>query len=116
MEVLRRLFGDAIPQPAASVVTKWRSDAYARGGRPLLSLLSRGPCSETHLMIRHHATERLDRDEVRFSLVALCGMQASQTQLSLPYNPACMACECRVVLLCGSGLQRQDIRRPGDPR
>ncbi len=31
MEVLRRLFGDAIPQPHASLVTKWRSDEYARG-------------------------------------------------------------------------------------
>ena len=32
MEVLRRLFGDAIPQPIASMVTRWRSDEYARGG------------------------------------------------------------------------------------
>ena len=32
MEVLRRLFGDAIPQPVASMVTRWRSDEYARGG------------------------------------------------------------------------------------
>lgn len=31
MEVLSRLFGDAIPQPTASLVTKWRSDEYARG-------------------------------------------------------------------------------------
>ena len=36
MEVLRRLFGDAIPQPSASLVTKWRSDEYARGGCPIL--------------------------------------------------------------------------------
>ena len=32
MEVLKRLFGNAIPQPSASLVTKWRSDEYARGG------------------------------------------------------------------------------------
>ena len=37
MDVLRRLFGDAIPQPNASVVTKWRSDEYARGGCPFFS-------------------------------------------------------------------------------
>lgn len=34
MEVLRRLFGDSIPEPTASIATKWGSDAYARG-KPL---------------------------------------------------------------------------------
>jgi len=31
MEVLRRLLGDAIPQPTASIATKWGSDEFARG-------------------------------------------------------------------------------------
>lgn len=31
MEVLRRLFGEAIPKPTASTATKWGSHVYARG-------------------------------------------------------------------------------------
>ena len=31
MAVLRRLFGDAIPDPVASIATRWGSDEYARG-------------------------------------------------------------------------------------
>ena len=36
MAVLRRLFGDAIPDPVASITTRWGSDEYARG-EPLSS-------------------------------------------------------------------------------
>lgn len=31
MAVLRRLFGDAIPDPVASTATRWGTDVYARG-------------------------------------------------------------------------------------
>ena len=31
LEVLRRLFGESVPEPTASIATKWGSDTYARG-------------------------------------------------------------------------------------
>ena len=43
MAVLRRLFGEAIPDPVASIATRWGSDEYARGEPP--SLLQRLPAS-----------------------------------------------------------------------
>ena len=43
MAVLRRLFGDAIPDPVASIATRWGSDEYARG-KPR-SLVQRLPVS-----------------------------------------------------------------------
>ncbi len=36
MEVLRRLFRDAIPQPTAGIATKWGSDEFARGTSPFI--------------------------------------------------------------------------------
>lgn len=35
MEVLRRLFGEDIPQPVSLMTTKWGSDTYSRGAPPL---------------------------------------------------------------------------------
>lgn len=47
MAVLRRLFGDAIPDPVASVATRWGSDEYARGKpRPLVQ------CSPVSLVVQ----------------------------------------------------------------
>jgi len=37
MEVLRRLFGEDIPQPVSVMATKWGSDTYSRGALPFMS-------------------------------------------------------------------------------
>ena len=34
MGVLRRVFGEGIPDPLAAVASKWGSDPYALGARP----------------------------------------------------------------------------------
>ena len=69
MEVLSRLFGDAIPQPTASIATKWGSDEFARGVSHIITLPFKAMSIILQINTHHHAWQGNDMGDCPLAIL-----------------------------------------------